>query len=944
VRGKSAFLGVFVAVGVLVAVTIPAVAAPKPDLVVTAVTVSTASVSQGTTFTAGDTTKNIGAARAGASTTSYYLSTDKLRTAGDTKMSPARAVARLAPSKSSKGTKLLTISPTMALGQYYVLACADSAKKVAESKEGNNCRSSLAKLTVTPPPDVTAPDAPVINRFSPASGSYSTAPFLLGVAEPGSTVKIYPSADCTGADPYITTAAASDGEFMVQVEVEPTTTTPFTATARDAAGNTSACSAPKSYENDINGPEMPTLTGFTPTSPGKDLTPMLEGEALPDSLVGIYRNAICGGVPLAMIEADDITGVFTAPVVVNANGPTTFYASAEDDDGHLSQCSAGMTYTHDGIAPDPPQLNDLQPSSGVFGDGADDNDPRVFVYVGEPGSVEVFGDPTCSGAPLGTGPAAPGDVSQLQFHVEDDTQTPVYLTLTDQAGNVSECNSGRYVNDPSEALPAYIYKEVTPLADPFILGSDPVSPTNGSDRTPIISGETDPGATVTLHQGTNCFSPVVNTDVADAQGEWSIAVATALPANSSTPFMARAQDGAEQSNCVGTAPATPFNFVHDTIAPTGTPTFQGSSPQSPSQSISVSLFGNLPEFPVTTELFTNSACTGAPFASKFDTGNGFFISLDVPENATTTFYARMVDEAGNIGPCSGTVGGPNSSFTYVNDTLDPTAPVLTGTVPVSGSADTTPVINGTVEPGAFVYLFKSSNCGEFFQAVGNTTANGSGEFSIPATVPRASTTTFTAKAIDEVGNTSPCSGAITYVETTPLPACGPLFADDFSDNSAGWTLDTGWEIGPATASSGHAVGNPDPADDHSPTADDGVLGVDIGGNAPNNSFFGPAFATSPVIDTGTASGTIKLDFWRWHNNDAFRGYMNMIQVGSGGNWTTVFTDSNIQFTDMIWTPHQSIDVTAYKNQNFQVRIGFYTDAAIPHSSWNIDDLSVTCTP
>src|SRR5262249_36680142 len=59
---------------------------------------------------------------------------------------------------------------------------------------------------------------------------------------------------------------------------------------------------------------------------------------------------------------------------------------------------------------------------------------------------------------------------------------------------------------------------------------------------------------------------------------------------------------------------------------------------------------------------------------------------------------------------------------------------------------------------------------------------------------------------------------------------GPAyFAEDFSDTSQGWTLGTEWAIGPAQASM-TAVFGPDPASDHSPTGDNGVAGVVIGGN------------------------------------------------------------------------------------------------------------------
>src|SRR4249920_783494 len=62
--------------------------------------------------------------------------------------------------------------------------------------------------------------------------------------------------------------------------------------------------------------------------------------------------------------------------------------------------------------------------------------------------------------------------------------------------------------------------------------------------------------------------------------------------------------------------------------------------------------------------------------------------------------------------------------------------------------------------------------------------------------------------------------------------CGFLLRDSFANNSLGWTLGPEWEIGPASESTGHEIGYPDPATDYTSDSDDnGVAGVVIGGNA-----------------------------------------------------------------------------------------------------------------
>ena len=122
-----------------------------PDLRETALTNPPASVKQGGSFNVTDTTTNVGTGPAGASTTRYYLSLDKIKGAGDVLLTGSRAVPALAAGASSAGTAGVTVPVATPLGTYYLLACADDLKVVKESKEGNNCRASASKVQVTGP-------------------------------------------------------------------------------------------------------------------------------------------------------------------------------------------------------------------------------------------------------------------------------------------------------------------------------------------------------------------------------------------------------------------------------------------------------------------------------------------------------------------------------------------------------------------------------------------------------------------------------------------------------------------------------------------------------------------------------------------------------------------------------------------------------------------------
>jgi hypothetical protein len=94
--------------------------------------------------------------------------------------------------------------------------------------------------------DLTPPSAPQLTSTDPASPSLSGTPRIRGAAEAGSTVRVYAGQGCAGT-PVATGGAAALSSPGLEVAVAEGVTADFSATATDAAGNTSACSASISY-------------------------------------------------------------------------------------------------------------------------------------------------------------------------------------------------------------------------------------------------------------------------------------------------------------------------------------------------------------------------------------------------------------------------------------------------------------------------------------------------------------------------------------------------------------------------------------------------------------------------------------------------------------------------------------------------------------------------
>lgn len=86
------------------------------------------------------------------------------------------------------------------------------------------------------------PPTPALTGTNPTSPNVSTEPRIVGEAEPGTAIKVYPTADCSGAPAGTGTATELNGTG-VKVTVAAGSTTSFHATATNGSGDTSACSA-----------------------------------------------------------------------------------------------------------------------------------------------------------------------------------------------------------------------------------------------------------------------------------------------------------------------------------------------------------------------------------------------------------------------------------------------------------------------------------------------------------------------------------------------------------------------------------------------------------------------------------------------------------------------------------------------------------------------------
>lgn len=179
---------------------------------------------------------------------------------------------------------------------------------------------------------------------------------------------------------------------------------------------------------------------------------------------------------------------------------------------------------------------------------------------------------------------------------------------------------------------------------------------------------------------------------------------------------------------------------------------------------------------------------------------------------------------------------------------------------------------------------------------------------------------------------------VTFLLAATASAQETFFYEDFSDNTAGWVLDTQWQIGPALASTGHSHGFADPALDFTPTSDNGVAGTVIGGNV-TTAVHPYHYLTSPVVNT-QGEPTVILSFQRWLNSDYTPFMNNTVEVYNGSAWQMIFQSGPTPgVTDAAWS-YQQFDISEYANATMRVRFGHTVGStgAFTVSGWNIDEV------
>jgi hypothetical protein len=216
----------------------------------------------------------------------------------------------------------------------------------AKAIDGAGNESGCSSPALTYVEDSVAPPEPTGLATNPLSPSGDPEPEVMGTAVAGTTVKVHGAAGCLG--PVLASGgAAAFGSVGIPVDAQTDATTTFTATATDPAGNSSPCSTSSVDYQHSSSPPPPVPTSLAPGPIGNDNSPRVKGTAQLNSVVRLYTNDACSGPALTAGSAASFAAP-GLPVLVGDDSSTSFWATATNQLGISSPCSAGsVTYVED---------------------------------------------------------------------------------------------------------------------------------------------------------------------------------------------------------------------------------------------------------------------------------------------------------------------------------------------------------------------------------------------------------------------------------------------------------------------------------------------------------------------------------------------------------------------------------------------------------------------
>ena len=397
-------------------------------------------------------------------------------------------------------------------------------------------------------------------------------PEIIGKAKAGSTVTIMDGnvvlgsvkADASGNWVFTPTSDLGDGVHNI------------TATAKDLTGKEDTSST-FSFEIDSKSPNRPSIDyaedqvgtvkdDLNSNDVTDDPQPILHGTAEAGSTVNIYT---VDGTLLGSVTANSNGAWNFKPGSKLPEGKNTFYVTATDEAGNVSDKSADFILTTDYTAPDASKVtidsvtDNVGNVQGIVADGGvlDDSRPVIRGSGAEVGNVITVytTDKDGNTKVLGTTTVDQNGKWELtpSESLYGDSINQLTVTETDRVGNVAKpADSYDVIMSDTPNAPAIL----NVLDD---TGTTVINLANNAltkDDTPTLKGTADgaAGDTITIYNG----SQVVGKTTLNSDGTWSFTPSPALADGSYTFTVTNTNSAGQESDRSGS-----FTVTIDSTAP-----------------------------------------------------------------------------------------------------------------------------------------------------------------------------------------------------------------------------------------------------------------------------------------------------------------------------------------------------------------------------------------
>ena len=588
---------------------------------------------------------------------------------------------------------------------------------------------------------------PTVSITGPADGSTTSddTPTITGmVSEPGAVVTVEISDSNGNVIETLTPTVAAGGGWSVDAAQLADGAYTVTATATDAAGNTSAPDA-NGFTVDTSAPSVSILTPASGTATN-DATPTVSGTAAVGAMLTVTISDAQGNVIETQTPVVDVNGDWSFDAAQLADGSYTIEATATDIVGNSASTTSGFEVdtTSPGVTLDAPADGSL----------TNDDTPTISGTTDEPGAAVTVTITDANGNTIETlSPMvdANGNWSIDASQLPEGAYTAT-ATATDAAGNDSQDASSGFTVD---------------LTGPGLNVESPIEGQLLPTRDVNVNGSTEADAAITV-EVIDAAGNVIDTVTTTADDMGIFAVDVTDLANGDYTFRVTATDAAgnETSENINVT-VDSEELLLDITAPVdgsstsdNTPTISGVADPDATVEISIRDEDNNEVEVVTATVDAMGNFTAEPMTNLEDGDYTFVVTSTRPSGKQATEQVTV--------------------------TIDTTAPTVTITSPADGmtSSQTAPTITGTADPGATVEVTILDENGDIIETL-TTTADANGDFSVDASDLGDGTYTVEVTATDEAGNQG-SAGPNTLIIDTEAPEVtitSPMMGEELDDST-----------------------------------------------------------------------------------------------------------------------------------------------------------------